>query len=138
MANDLKKAKPALGLNFTDWERSRRMRIAAIDADEPVVEDDAYVWVRYPANQAPRDGLAYVSDIDGGFPHPMEVTEKAILEDVRVLERSARKLRRFVSGIANHSVEVVPTSKERPAIDEAAREKAKRAVAKSGFTRVTK
>jgi hypothetical protein len=96
-----------------------------------------FVWVRYAADEAPRDGLEYVSAVDGQGPGPAHITEKAILEDVKVLERAARKLRRFVNGIANHTVEVAPPT-VKPVVDEATREKARRALAKSGFVRVSK
>jgi len=67
-----------------------------------------------------------------------KVTQKSILEDVLVLERAARKLRKFVTGISNRTVEMAPAPKEPRPIDEATRERARRALAKSGFVRVTK
>jgi hypothetical protein len=64
------------------------------------------------------------------------VTEKMILDDVLLVERVARRLRRFVSGLVTRTIEVVPAPP--PVIDDATREKARRALARSGFVRVTK
>jgi hypothetical protein len=63
------------------------------------------------------------------------VTEGAILSDVAVLERVARRLRRFVRSLVNRSVEVVaePTP---PRIDDPTRALARHLLARSGFVRV--
>lgn len=95
-------------------------------------------WVLYAAEHLPDDGLEYRPDVDGQGPAPTQVTQQSVLDDVLVLERAARKLRKFVTGISNRTVEMAPPPKEPQPIDEATREKARRALAKSGFVRVTK
>jgi hypothetical protein len=65
------------------------------------------------------------------------VTEATILDDVVLVERVARRLRRFVQGLMNRTIEVTPAALP-PAIDDVTREKARRALARSGFARVTR
>jgi hypothetical protein len=73
---DPKKTKPAYGLNFTEWQRSRGMTaVRTIGLDEPLASEAQsdgreFVWIRYPADQAPRDGVEYVSAVDGQGPGP--------------------------------------------------------------------
>lgn len=65
------------------------------------------------------------------------VTCESILHDAVLVERVGRRLRRFVLGIATRAVEVVVDADAAPPIDEVTREKARRALARSGFVRVT-
>jgi hypothetical protein len=106
--------------------------------DRPEPKEPALVWVLMQAMDLPLGGLDYRAAVGGRGPAPTQVTQKSVLEDVLVLERTARKLRRFVAGISNRTVEIAPLPREPRPIDEATREKARRALAKSGFVRVTK
>jgi len=64
------------------------------------------------------------------------VTEASILEDVVLVERAARRLRKFVTGLTDKTVEIAPPPKELSPSDEAMRERARRALARSGFVRI--
>ena len=113
-----------------------RLPVEIHDRPDPYVPE--YVWVKLAAGHLPENALACVPAVEGQGPPPTQVTQKSILEDVLVLERAARKLRKFVTGISNRTVEMAPAPKEPRPIDEATRERARRALAKSGFVRVTK
>ncbi len=65
------------------------------------------------------------------------ITQAAILQDVAAMERAARRLRRFIQGLAKCTVEVVPPpAATPPVIDEVMQARARRALARSGFVRV--
>lgn len=65
------------------------------------------------------------------------LTETAILSEIALVERVARRLRRFVRGLTNKTITVAPEAKP-PAmhIDDVTRAKARRALARSGFITV--
>jgi hypothetical protein len=62
------------------------------------------------------------------------ITEASILDDVALVERVARRLRRFVRGLVDRTVEVVPEPAP-PRIDDPTRALARRLLARSGFVR---
>ena len=62
------------------------------------------------------------------------VTEASILDDVALMERVSRRLRRFVQGLVNRTVEVAPEPVA-PSIDDPTRALARRLLARSGFVR---
>ena len=79
--------KPASGLNFEAWERSRGM---SLPGDAPT-DEGQYVWVRYPADQAPRDGVEYVSAVDGGSSYPFGSSVDADAFADKVADRIAAR-----------------------------------------------
>jgi hypothetical protein len=62
------------------------------------------------------------------------VTEASVLDDVALMERVARRLRRFVRGLVDRTVEVAPEPAP-PRIDDPTRALARRLLARSGFVR---
>jgi hypothetical protein len=99
-----------------------------------------------PSNPVPEIGSGVarvVAELLEGGPTPLaadrgRITEASILEDVVLVERVARRLRRFVQGIVTRTVEVTPVPQEEPPpIDDVTRAKARRALARSGFVKVT-
>jgi hypothetical protein len=67
------------------------------------------------------------------------ITQATILQDVAAMERAARRLRRFVQGLAKCTVEVEPgPAATPPVIDEVMQARARRALARSGFVRVAR
>jgi hypothetical protein len=82
-----------------------------------------------------RDDSAVVGPATSRHQHGTPVTEASILSDVALVERVTRRLRRFVKGLVNRTLEIAPPLAV-PTIDDPTRAHARRLLARSGFMRV--
>jgi hypothetical protein len=82
-----------------------------------------------------RDDASGRLDASVPFHARTRVTRDAILRDVAMMERLARRLRRFMMGLAEGTVEVDPEPRP-PPIDDPTRALARRLLARSGFVKV--
>jgi hypothetical protein len=83
----------------------------------------------------PPDDASDPLDASAPFHARTRVTRDAILRDVAMMERLARRLRRFMMGLAEGTVEVDPGPRP-PLIDDPTRALARRLLARSGFVKV--
>ena len=128
-----------MGLNYAEWRRSRGVDneippSTSTESDKQKGEspDSEFVWVRYSADQAPHDGIEYVSAVHG----PEVVARERLareeaerrLEGVLdlVAERHARKRRPAPAP--------VPVSEVgEPEVDDTIRARARKALRRGGF-----